>query len=71
MDEDLVLRPGCHHRARTIRVFLADGIGQVPRDALAAGPFRNALVGEPDRPCQRCSDAVWAVRPYKDKARAS
>jgi hypothetical protein len=35
------------------------------------GPFRNAQVRELDRPCQRCSDAVWAVRPYNDKARAS
>jgi hypothetical protein len=53
-------------------IFLTYGIDQVPRDALAAGPFRNARVREPDRPCcQRCSDAVRAVRPYKDKARAS
>jgi hypothetical protein len=57
--------------ARRIRVFLADSIPEVPRDALAAGPFRNAQVREPDRPCQRCSDAVRAVRPYKDKVRAS
>jgi hypothetical protein len=47
------------------------GIPKVHRDSLAVSPFRSAQVREPDRPRQRCGDAVRVVRPYKDKVRAS